>query len=102
MSPKYYFKWHQLVNGQYVPSPIWESFGIERIEGSGLVLPARILGLDWISYLKFCRQNGATLIGKNQKYVRPCWVKSNSSFMDYLNNRAAALDKIIDLKGLSY
>ena len=36
------------------------------------VPPARLLGFTYTEYLKFCRQNGALLKGKNG-YTHPVW-----------------------------
>ena len=40
-----------------------------KIYGSFNLMPARLLGLTYAQYLRFCRDVlGATLVGKNSKY----------------------------------
>jgi len=97
-----YFKWNCGADGKYVPVPDWEVMGIKRIDGSGLLIPARFFGLDWITYLRYCRQNGARLIGKNHNFIRPCWDTPNEEFMNRLNKRISEVAKIIDLGSLKY
>lgn len=39
------------------------------IKGSYVLLPSRLLGLNYVDYLRYCRDKlGAFITGKNQKY----------------------------------
>lgn len=60
--------------------------------GSYHVAPARVLGLDYPTYLRFIKQsfpNNVTLEGKNELYVVPYWRKGKElyTFVDLLNNK---------------
>ena len=61
--------------------------------GSYNVVPARVLGLDYPTYLRFLRESFpdvVTLIGKGKKYVVPHWnigCKEVSTFVKLLNDK---------------
>ena len=60
--------------------------------GSFGVFPARLLGLSYVQYLRFCRDIlGAELIGKNKKYVSVYFDRTDEvrQFIKLLNARAA-------------
>lgn len=69
--------------------------------GSYSVAPARVLGLDYPTYLRFLRESfpdAVTLVGKGHKYVIPNWkvgCKEVSAFVKLLNDKLtlAVMDK---------
>lgn len=67
--------------------------------GSYAVLPARILGISYPTYLKYLREkypNSVTLEGKNNYYIREYWCegKDLQDFLSFLNQRAEHFYKI--------
>ena len=99
---KNYFSFQELTNGWAI-CPNWKEFGPDSssISGSFNLIACRISGLDWPQWLRYCRQNGAKLYGKNSKYVMAVWDKPNTSFLKQLNERANALAKYVNFKELS-
>lgn len=54
-------------------------------EGSFGVLPARLLNLDYCSFLRMCRDLlGAILVGKGTAYVTPYFEDKNSKSVKFL------------------
>lgn len=68
------------------------SFPFEgKIYGSFNLMPARLLGLTYAQYLRFCRDVlGATLVGKNSKYPVAYFrlTPEVQQFVKLLNKRA--------------
>lgn len=55
--------------GKYIIRLIHENLPLGIVRGSCNVLAARVCGLDWIDYLRMCRDvYGAEIIGKNELY----------------------------------
>ena len=62
-----------------------------KIYGSFNLMPARLLGLTYAQYLRFCRDVlGATLVGKNSKYPVAYFrlTPEVQQFVKLLNKRA--------------
>lgn len=98
-----YFEWREYSSGVgYLIGPDYRKFGGPAIKGSWGVVPSRILGLSWPEYLRLCRNNGATLLGRDHIYIMPCFKQKNEAFLKMLNDRAAEIDKIIGLKNLNF
>lgn len=99
---KTYFKFRETSNNGWTFGPVWEEFWAdgERINGSFNLLACRVSGLSWPQWLRFCRQNGATLYGKGNKYVKAVWKEPNKEFENMMNKRADELSKLINLKEL--
>ena len=56
--------------GYYMVRLEYKDLPFDRIQSSLNVLPARLLGLSYAEYLRYCRDVlGAVLIGKNSLYV---------------------------------
>ena len=63
-------------------------FYIKSTEGSYNILFARVLNMDYPTFLRFCRDvGGAELIGKNSLYVYPVFKKTSEAIqiLDMLN-----------------
>ena len=59
-------------NGYYSLRLDFDKIGFGELKGSANVFPARLLGLQYADYLRFCRDNyNATLFGKGRKYPVP-------------------------------
>lgn len=94
---KNFFTYRKLVNSnplKYIIVPIdYDTFPMNLKKGGSYALaPARILGLDYVTYLKFLRDlfpNEVSLKGKGSLYVIPCWRKGKElfTFIDLLNNK---------------
>lgn len=55
--------------GKYVIRLEHDNLPLGVVHGSCNVLAARVCGLNWVEYLRMCRDvYGAELIGKNEKY----------------------------------
>lgn len=55
--------------GKYIIRLVHENLPLGIVRGSCNVLAARVCGLDWIDYLRMCRDvYGAEIIGKNELY----------------------------------
>lgn len=71
----------------------YETFPLNTKNGGSYnVAPARVLGLDYVTYLRFIRNlfpDIVTLEGKEKKYVVPYWKKGKElfTFIDLLNNK---------------
>jgi hypothetical protein len=77
--------------GKYIIVPIHENFKLEKTEGSFNIICARLLGLTYAQYLRFCRDIcGAQIVGKGSMY--PVAYFSGGEMMSQLvrllNNRA--------------
>ena len=98
-----YFTFKETSNQGWMLCPNWDAFWSEgrQIQGSFNVICARVAGLSWAQWLRFCRQNGAALYGKEHKYVCAIWKESNKEFEKMMNMRAAELAKLVDFKELS-
>ena len=59
--------------------------------GSWAVLPARLFGLSWPDYLRYCVQSGAKVRGREHIYPMIIWDIPNKIFINELNERANAL-----------
>lgn len=71
--------------------PIHSNFHLESAKGSFHIICARVMNMSYATYLRFCRDIiGAEIIGKNQKYPIPIFVKTKEAyqFLDLLNARA--------------
>lgn len=98
-----YFTFKETSNQGWMLCPNWDAFWSEgqQIQGSFNVICARVAGLSWAQWLRFCRQNGATLYGKEHKYVCAIWKEPNKEFEKMMNMRAAELAKLVNFKELS-
>lgn len=98
-----YFTFKETSNQGWMLCPNWDVFWSEgqQIQGSFNVICARVAGLSWAQWLRFCRQNGASLYGKEHKYVCAIWKEPNKEFEKMMNMRAAELAKLVDFKELS-
>ena len=72
----------------------------KSINGSFALLACRVSGLSWPQWLRFCRQNGATLYGKGYKYPVAIWKEPNKDFLNMLNARANELAKVVNFEEL--
>ena len=55
--------------GKYIIRLVHENLPLGIVRGSCNVLAARVCDLDWIDYLRMCRDvYGAEIIGKNELY----------------------------------
>ena len=69
-----------------------ELLPLRSTKGSFGILPARLMGLSYPDYLRFCRDElNATVVGKNQLYIDPIFLKSKEffQFLKILNGLAA-------------
>ena len=101
---KTYFKFRDTTNHGWTLCPVWDEFidDQKHIEGSFALVACRVSGLSWANWLRFCRQNGATLYGKGHKYVVPIWKEPNYEFEKLINQRANEIARIINFKELNY
>ena len=101
---KTYFVFRDSSNKGWTICPVHKEFLGEdlsgKVTGSYGLLACRISGLSWPQWLRYCRQNGATLYGKGFKYPVAIWKEPNTQFLNELNARANELAKIIDFKEL--
>lgn len=95
---KVFFKYEEVRPGHWIIQPIHKEFSDEPITGSYALLACRVSGFTWPNWLRFCRQNGATLYGKNSLYVSAVWSTPNEEFLRQLNERANEISEIFDLK----
>jgi hypothetical protein len=59
-------------SGKYMLAPKHDKLPLTYTTGSYNILPARLLGLHYADYLRYCRDTvAAELIGKNSNYVVP-------------------------------
>lgn len=92
---KTWFMYRENPDGKSTIVPIYKNFGEDwKIMGSWAVLPARLFGLSWADYLRYCRQCGADVRGKTHQYPIIAWNEKNNEFLDELNKRANQLIKI--------
>lgn len=101
---KSYFVYRESSNNGWTICPVHKEFLGENLEksisGSFALLACRISGLSWPQWLKYCRQNSATLYGKGHKYPVAIWKEPNQKFLNELNTRANKLAGLIDFKEL--
>lgn len=70
--------------------------------GSYGVFPARLLGVSYATYLRYCRDVlGADLVGKNARYVTPYFMDTEEvkTFVKLLNLR---MEYVLDLRRNPY
>ena len=82
-SPYHPGKYTLRINFDVFPSPM-------TADGSFNILPARLLGLSFAQYLRFCRDIvGGEVIGKKQMYPTPYFSKTvtTNAFVRLLNSR---------------
>jgi hypothetical protein len=71
----------------------YDTFPIKAGNGSYNVAPARVLGLDYPTYLRFLRDSFpdvVTLVGKGHRYAHPVWKRGSrelSVFIKLLNDK---------------
>ena len=102
---KTYFVFRETSNNGWSICPVhkeWigEDYG-KPIKGSFNLLACRVSGLSWPQWLRFCRQNGAKLYGKNHKYPVAVWKEPNKQFLNDLNKRANELAQLINIEELN-
>lgn len=111
---KKYFDLDEGINHEsFILRPNFELLPLENTTGSFAVLPARLLGLTYVDYLRMCRDIlGAEIIGKGSKYPVVYFQKKAATrqFIKLLNGRtgialferehrsAALREKIEELK----
>lgn len=90
-----YFYYREQPSGGYMICPMYKEFGEDwRIMGSWAVLPARLFGLSYPDYLRYCIMHGAQVFGKEHRYPTILWKEKNNGFILELNRRANALIQI--------
>lgn len=80
--------------GKYLLRLDCEKFYCKVTLGSYNIMPARLLGLTYASYLRFCRDVlGAEIIGKGHLYPLPYFKNDAISrqFVKYLNSLASLI-----------
>lgn len=101
---KSYFVFRETSNNGWSICPVHTAFLGEdlskSINGSFALLACRVSGLSWPQWLRYCRQNGATLYGKGYKYPVAVWKEPNKDFLNKLNTRANELAKVINFEEL--
>ena len=89
----YFFKDESPMYKGMIIRPNFDKLPLTYTDGSYSVLLARILGLDWIFFLKFSQDIGAIVIGKDHLY--PCIYYKDGEKLDrlieILNERAGRL-----------
>ena len=102
---KSYFVFRESSNNGWTICPVhkeWLGADMDKsISGSFALIACRISGLSWPQWLRFCKQNGATLYGKGHKYPIAIWKEPNKDFLNMLNMRANELAKIINFEELN-
>ena len=90
---KQYFIYQESTNRGYTIALNWNlwKFSHAPREGSYTTIAARMSGLSWANWLRYCQQNGATLYGKNNFYPVAIWKEPNEKFIKELNERASAI-----------
>ena len=99
---KQYFCFRETSNKGWTICPEYDTLGVKCVNGSYSVLAARFMGVSWPDWLRFCRNNGAQLYGKNSFYTIPIWEKPNSEFLTMLNKRVNDIASKINIKELGY
>ena len=106
---KNYFTFRESSNIGWTICPNYSEFipesngqWVNPVKGSCALIAARISGLSWPQWLRYCRSNGASLYGKGNKYVVPIWKEPNKDFLNKLNQRATELSKLINFKELNW
>ena len=89
---KTYFYYRENPDSSYSICPMYKEFNEDwKIMGSWAVLPARLFGISWPDYLRYCIQNGAKVVGREHIYPIIKWDKPNKEFINELNHRANKL-----------
>lgn len=91
-----YFKAEECFNGKYKISPIFENLPLYGTSGSFNLIAARLMGLTYAQFLRYCRDvHGAEIIGKQSLYPVAYFTKEKlpTTLLNELNRRAAALIK---------
>ena len=81
----------QYFTNKFLISPIHSNFYLTSTRGSYQIIAARVMGMSYATYLRFCRDVvGAEIIGKNEKYPIPVFEKTKEAykFLELLNARA--------------
>ena len=94
---KYFVCGDCTISNHYMVRVNFDAFEHIYTKGSYNVLGARVMGLDYATYLRMCRDKfGATLHGKNCLYVYPTFEKKSDAekLALCLNER---LNKILEL-----
>lgn len=99
---KDYFIFRETSNKGWQIVPNYDVLGVKSVNGSYSVLAARFMGLSWPNWLRFCRNNGANLYGKNSMYTTAVWDKPNKDFLKQLNERTELIASKIKIKELAY
>ena len=76
---------------KYLIRPVHDNLPLYNTSGSYALLPARLMGLSWAEYLRFCRDVlGAEINGKSTYYPIPYFDKNIivAEFVNLLNTRA--------------
>lgn len=97
-----YFDFVEFSENRWIICPRHEAFGFPRIVGSYGVMVSRFFGLDWVDWLRYCEQNGATLQGKKSLYITAFWKTPNKTFLAEINKRVNEIAKHINIKELKY
>lgn len=88
---KKFFYYREQPDGKYMVCPVYKEFPEDwRIMGSWAVLPARLFGLSWPDYLRYCVQSGAKVRGREHICPMIIWDIPNKIFINELNERANA------------
>ena len=99
MSKKYFsLESNPYQTGYYTIRPNHEELKLENTKGSYNIFCARLLGLSYAEYLRFCRDVvGANLVGKGSIYVVPYFKKNaiTNQFLRLLNARAELLFHVL-------
>lgn len=77
--------------GKYMIVPVHENFFLKSTKGSYNVICARLMGLSYAQWLRFCRDCcGAEIVGKNHQYPIPYFTKGDrvQALCRLLNSRA--------------
>lgn len=106
---KKYFIWGECSNRGVQIGPNWDLWLKDSepkdfyFEGSMRVIPARLMGLSYPDYLRWCKQEfGARLVGKKSLYTGAIFDKPNDEFLNIINERANTIFEKINIKELHY
>ena len=95
---KDYFVFKEVNKDKWIINPIYDNFSSNKICGSYNLIACRISGLNWVQWLKCCKQNGAEIYGKGSLYPVVYWKSPNKSFLNKLNERANKIAEFFDWK----
>lgn len=91
-----YFKAKECFNGKYKISPMFENLPLYSTNGSFNLIAARLMGLTYAQFLRYCRDvHEAEIVGKQSLYPVAYFTKEKlpTNLVNELNRRAAALIK---------